>query len=158
MWGVLPPALSLENHSWGFLGEGFWLSSSLCSWNCCNRWFFPWCALGDARQRVPCAPAFLTRSTIVRMGLLLRAADSGGLGPALAAKGITASGQNMCVVAEAIEQRGSELLVAEHLDPLGERQVGGDDGRAALVALGQQIEQQLAASALKWNEAEFVHD
>ena len=46
------------------------------------------------------------------MGLLLRAAtDSGGPGPALAAKGIAASGQNMCVVAEAIEQRGGELLV-----------------------------------------------
>src|SRR5262249_51747581 len=122
-------------------------------------WVFPWCALGEARQRVPCATAFLTRSTLVRMGLLLRAATgSGGLGLPRAAKGITASGQNMCVVAEAIEQRGGELFVAEHLDPLGERQVGGDDGGAALVALGQQIEQQLAASALKRNEAEFVHD
>ena len=37
IWGVLPPALSLENHSWGFLREIFLASSSICSWNYCNR-------------------------------------------------------------------------------------------------------------------------
>jgi hypothetical protein len=56
------------------------------------------------------------------------------------------------VVAEAIEQCGSELFVTEYLDPFRERQIGGDDGRAALVALGQQIEQQLAAGALERHE------
>ena len=88
-------------------------------------WFFPWCALGDACQRVPCATALLTRSIIVPMGLLLRAADSGGLGSALAAKGITASGQNMSVAAEAIEQRvaplyGGASSPADTADPLTE--------------------------------------
>jgi hypothetical protein len=35
------------------------------------------------------------------------------------------------VVAEAIEERHCELFVAEDLDPLQERQIGGDDSRAA---------------------------
>jgi len=55
--------------------------------------------------------------------------DGGGsLGASLATEGITASRQYVSVVTEAIEQRGSELLVTEHLDPLGEGQIGGDDG------------------------------
>lgn len=48
---------------------------------------------------------------------------------------------------EVIEQRGSELFVAEHLDPLREGQIAGDDGRAAFIALRQKVEQQLTASA-----------
>lgn len=82
------------------------------------------------------------------MEFLLSAAGGGGLGAALAAKGIAASGQNVSVMAQAIEQRGGEPFVAEDLDPLGERQVGGDDGGAALITLGQEVEQQLAAGAL----------
>jgi len=42
------------------------------------------------------------------------------------------------VMAETIEQRGRELLVAEDFNPFRERQIGGDDGRAALITLGQQ--------------------
>ena len=64
----------------------------------------------------------------------------------------------MSVVAEAIEQRRGELFVAEDLDPLGERQIGGDDGRAPFIALGQQIEQQLAAGALERNESQLIDD
>ena len=59
---------------------------------------------------------------------------------------------------EAIEQRRGELFVAEHLDPFRERQIGGDDGRAAFVALGQQIEEQLAAGALERHESQFIDD
>ena len=36
--------------------------------------------------------------------------------------------------------------------------IGGDDGRAAFIALGQQVEQQLAASALERNEPQLIHD
>jgi len=39
---------------------------------------------------------------------------------------------------ETIEQGRRELFVAEHLYPFRERQIGGDDGRAALITLGQQ--------------------
>ena len=38
---------------------------------------------------------------------------------------------------KAVEQSRGELLVAEYADPLGEGKVGGDDGRAALVAVGE---------------------
>lgn len=51
-------------------------------------------ALGVARQRVSCATGLLTRSTMVGVSLLVRAAGS-GFGPALTANGITASGKNV---------------------------------------------------------------
>lgn len=47
-------------------------------------------------------------------------------------------------MSEAIEQCRGQLLVCEDLDPLGERQVGGDEGRSSLMALGEKVEQQLA--------------
>jgi len=50
---------------------------------------------------------------------------------------------------EAIEQRGSELLVAEDLHPLAEGQIGGNDGRPPLVSLRKQIEEQFTAGAPK---------
>jgi hypothetical protein len=53
------------------------------------------------------------------------------------------------VVAEAIEERCCELFVAEDLDPLGERQIGGDDDRTPLITLGLQIEQQLVISSIR---------
>ena len=42
---------------------------------------------------------------------------------------------------EAIEQRASEPLGTEHAGPLIEGQVAGDDDRAALVALAEDLEQ-----------------
>jgi hypothetical protein len=62
------------------------------------------------------------------------------------------------MVTEAIEQRRGELFVTEYLDSLRERQIGGDDGRAAFVAPGQQIEEQLAAGALERHESQFIDD
>ena len=60
------------------------------------------------------------------------------------------------MVGETVEQGGCEFLVSENLDPLTESQVGGNDSCALFVALRQQIEQQFAARALKWHEAQFV--
>ena len=62
------------------------------------------------------------------------------------------------MVAEAVEQRGGQLLVAEDLDPLGEREVGGDDRGTALVAVGEQVEEQFAAGAVEVHEAQLVDD
>src|SRR5512138_699949 len=60
---------------------------------------------------------------------------------------------------EPVEQRGGELLVAaEDFDPLAEGQVGGDDDAAALVAVGEHVEEQLAAHAVEGHEAELVDD
>ena len=92
------------------------------------------------------------------MDFLLCAVSGGGFDSSLAAEGIAASCEYVGVMAEAIEQRRSELFVAEHLDPLGERQIGGDDGRAPFITLGQQIEQQLAAGALERHEAQLIDD
>ncbi len=72
--------------------------------------------------------------------------------------GLAARGQDLGVVPEAVEQRRGELLVAEDAYPLVEGEVGGDDRRATLVAVGEEVEQQLAAGALEGHEAEFVDD
>ena len=58
-----------------------------------------------------------------------------------------------------IEQRGCELLVArKHCDPLGKREIRGDHGRAPLVPIGDQIEEQLAADPIEGDEAQLVDD
>jgi hypothetical protein len=46
---------------------------------------------------------------------------------------------------QAIEERACETLGAESLGPFVEGQVAGDEGGAALVALGDQFEQQFGA-------------
>jgi len=51
--------------------------------------------------------------------------------------------QDVNVVGEAIEQRASQSFRAEHTGPLIERQVACDDYGAALVALAEDLEQQL---------------
>ena len=53
--------------------------------------------------------------------------------------------EEMNVVGEAIEQGAGKALGSEHRGPLVERQVAGDDDRAALVALAEDLEQQLGA-------------
>jgi hypothetical protein len=60
---------------------------------------------------------------------------------------------------QAIEERGGQLLVAgEDGDPFGKREIGRDDGRASLVPIGDQIEEQLAADAVERDKAELVND
>jgi len=48
----------------------------------------------------------------------------------------------MDVVCQAIEQRPGQAFGAEHAGPFVERQVAGDDGRAAFVAVAEDLEQQ----------------
>ena len=61
--------------------------------------------------------------------------------------------------ASRFEQRRGQLLVAgEDGDPFGEGQIRRDHGRPALVAIGDQIEEQLAADAVEGHEAELVDD
>jgi len=62
------------------------------------------------------------------------------------------------VVGQAIEQSGGQLLVAEDLDLFAESQIGGDDSRASLIALGEQVEEQLATGTLERHEAQLVHN
>ena len=46
---------------------------------------------------------------------------------------------------EAIEHGGCHLGVAEHLRPIGESQIGGDQERRVLIEFADQVEQQLSA-------------
>src|SRR5258708_29914579 len=47
---------------------------------------------------------------------------------------------------------------AEHAGPLVEWQIAGDDGRAALIALAEDLEQELGAGRRKGYIAEFIDD
>jgi hypothetical protein len=60
---------------------------------------------------------------------------------------------------EAIEQGGRELLVAgKYGDPFRKREIRRHHRGPALVAVGDQIEEQLAADPIEWHEAELVDD
>ena len=72
--------------------------------------------------------------------------------------GLASDHEYVGLVAEAVEQRGGELLVAEALDPLGELEVGVDGRGAPLVAVGEQDEEQSAVGPLEGHEAEFGDD
>ena len=60
-------------------------------------------------------------------------------------------------MSQPIEQSGGKLFVGKDLNPLGERQIRSDDGLAPLVALGQQVEQQLTAGAFERDETQFIN-
>src|ERR1019366_7034825 len=64
--------------------------------------------------------------------------------------------EDVNVVSKAIEQRASGALGGEHAGPLVEGQVAGDDNRAALVALAEDLEQQLCAGRRQRNVSQFV--
>ena len=59
---------------------------------------------------------------------------------------------------QAVEQSSGEPLVAEDAGPLVEGQVRGDDRGAALVALADELEEELGAGLRQGYEAEFVDD
>ena len=62
------------------------------------------------------------------------------------------------MVGQAVQESAGEPLGAEDLCPLVEGQVGGDEDRACLVALAEDLEQQLCAGLGERDEAEFVDD
>ena len=63
------------------------------------------------------------------------------------------------MMGEAIQQRRRELFVTgKDGHPLGKREISGDDRRAPLIAIRDQIEEQLAADAVKRDEAQLIDD
>jgi hypothetical protein len=77
-----------------------------------------------------------------------------GIGLALVSPiGIAASGEDMGIMGQPIEQSGGKLFVGKDLDPLGERQIGSDDCGTPLVTPSQQIQQQLSGGVLEWDQA-----
>ena len=61
------------------------------------------------------------------------------------AVGLAVHFQDMDMMGQAVEERAGQTFLAERGGPLVERQVRGDDGCTALVALADQFEQQLGA-------------
>jgi len=61
-------------------------------------------------------------------------------------------------VGEAVEEGPGETLGAEDLGPFIERQVARDDDRALLVALAEDLEEQLCAGLGERDEAKLVDD
>jgi hypothetical protein len=59
---------------------------------------------------------------------------------------------------EPVKQSGGELVAAKNLHPLTKRQVRSYDGGAALVAVGQQVKEQLASRAVKGHKPKLVDD
>ena len=63
-------------------------------------------------------------------------------------------GQDVGVAPKTIQQRDGPLLVAKYLYPLSEGEVGGQESRTCLVALGELVEEKLSER----NKAELVVD
>src|SRR5829696_8247482 len=59
------------------------------------------------------------------------------------APGLGAGVDDVGAVGEAVDDGLGEPGVGEHLRPFAEREVGGDDQRAAFVALGEDLEDEL---------------
>src|SRR6266498_5182927 len=57
---------------------------------------------------------------------------------------------------QTIDDRGAQTWVGEGLGPAGEGFVGGDGDRGAFLPLGENLEQQLGAAAVKFHVAQLV--
>ena len=66
--------------------------------------------------------------------------------------------EDVDVMGETVEQRPGQALGAEGLAPFVEREVGGDERGAPLVALRDQLEQKLGAGLAQRHEAQLVDD
>src|SRR6266571_4390970 len=93
-----------------------------------------------------------------------RLTASRGLRPALAllalfeAIAVAVHFEDVDVVCQPIEQRAGQPLGSKHAGPLVERQIAGDEGRGALVALAEDLEQELRAGRRQGHIAELIDD
>src|SRR5690606_17473960 len=78
-------------------------------------------------------------------GLVLLRPTGAAAGGLLEPVAVAVHGQDADVVGEPVEQRAGEPFRSQNLRPVLERQVGGDDGRSALVTLREDLEQQLGS-------------
>ncbi len=76
----------------------------------------------------------------------------------LEAPAVVAGLDDVAVVGQPIEHGGCHFGVAEHLRPIGEGEIGGDQQRGVFVEFADQVEQQLAARLAERQIAEFVDD
>jgi hypothetical protein len=68
-----------------------------------------------------------------------------GSGAVLEAPGLVAGFDDFAVMGQPVEQRRGHFGVAEDAWPFAEGEIGGDNGRGALVELADQMKEELAA-------------
>src|SRR5215207_6931952 len=66
--------------------------------------------------------------------------------------------ENVDMMGKTIEQSAGQPLGAKHAGPFVERQIAGHDGRAPLVTLAEDLEQQLGAGLRQRYIAKLVDD
>ena len=76
----------------------------------------------------------------------------------LEAEAVAVELKDVDVVGQPVEERAGEPLGAHHGRPFVKGKIGGDDGRAAFMALAEHVEQQLGAGARKRDIARLVDD
>src|SRR3989304_3657124 len=76
----------------------------------------------------------------------------------LEAVGVALELEDVAAMGEAVQESRREVGVPEDLRPTGEVQVGGDQPRPPLVALGEDAEQQLGAGLGEGDEPDLVQD
>jgi hypothetical protein len=82
-----------------------------------------------------------------------------GAGESVAeAPGLCAGVDDVRAVGDAVDDGLREAGVGEHLRPFSEREVGRDDQRCALVALGDDLEDELGGALGQSEIAELVKD
>ena len=81
------------------------------------------------------------------VGWVVGSVGSLGLTPAALVEPIAVAVhlEDVDVMGETVEERAGQAFGAEHLGPFVERQVGGDQGGAAFIALAEHLEQKLGA-------------
>jgi hypothetical protein len=77
-------------------------------------------------------------------------------GEPVLAPGLGAGVDDVRAVSEAVDDGLREPGVGEHLRPFAERQVGRDDQRAAFVAFGEHLEDELGGAVGQREIAQFV--
>src|SRR5271166_2126692 len=94
----------------------------------------------------------LTASRVLLLGLAL------ALLALFEAIAVAVHFEDVDVVGQPIEQRAGQSLGPEHAGPLVKRQIAGDEGRAALVTLAEDLEQELRAGRRQGHIAELIND
>src|SRR6202040_581263 len=109
--------------------------------------------------QVACCQAFISVSSlgfvVARLSGLWLALASLALFEPIA---VAVQFEDVDVVGQSVEQRTGQPLRPEHAGPLVEWQIAGDDGGAALIALAEDLEQELGAGRRKGYIAEFIDD
>jgi hypothetical protein len=71
---------------------------------------------------------------------------------------LTVHFEDVDMVSQAVEQRAGQPFRPKHASPFVKRQITGDQGRAALVTLAEDLEYELSAGGRQWHIAELIDD